>query len=390
MATHDDLRPHKDDPQVKRLVQCFAEQLKRNGRAHHRALLAEMRKGAKSPATEPMQEVALTIKGKLGFMAPKAKGGTKPAPGGESLAYFPGCLTTESAREYDATIRQVAREAGLKLDEIDGWGCCGGGVDVEQGVPLARQNAARAAGRTITSGCPVCIASTQAAAPEAPATHLLGILTRPDVLAKLAERIKSTGEKRPVGSLKVAVLYGCELSNRAVYSLPSPLGGEGKGEGCVSGGYPSPQPSPPRGEGVISPIELLMETAGAKVMSWGGLKRCCGGYLLYAKPEIGFEMLGKVFRDFESSDADAIVTACPHCHFNLDAFQFAVGRARKRGLEVPVLHFTEVLALAMNLDVERELEHHVTSLLPLLDRLVAEEEERKAAEARAGKDKART
>jgi heterodisulfide reductase subunit B len=117
-------------------------------------------------------------------------------------------------------------------------------------------------------------------------------------------------------------------------------------------------------------------------MNWGGLKRCCGGYLLFARPDLGFEMLEKVFRDFEKSDADAIVTACPHCHFNLDAFQFAIGRARKRALDVPVLHFTEVLALAMNLDLEREFERHVTSLLPLLERLITEEDKRKAADAK--------
>ncbi len=370
-----------DDPQVTRLRETFLAQIKSAGRAHHRALLAEMRKGRPGSATEPMQEFALALKGKLGFLAPKAAP-TKPSPAaGETLAYYPGCLTTESAREYDATIRLVAREVGLALEEISGWGCCGGGFDSDEASALVKRNVERAGGRTITSGCPLCIAETRKASPGVGATHLLGILARPDILAKIAERVKSTGEKRPVGSLKVSVLYGCELADPAVYSLPSPLGGEGQGAGRARGENPSPQPSPPRGEGGRGPIESLMETAGARVVPWAGRNRCCGGYLLYADPEAGFEMLRKIFRDFEEAKADAIVTACPHCHFNLDAFQFALGRARKRALEVPVLHFTEVLALAMNLDVERELDRHVTSLFPLIERLVIEEEKRQTAEA---------
>ena len=105
----DEIRRLSGDPQVKRLAETFCEQVGSSGRAHHRKLLAAMRKGADVPATEPMQEFALTLKGKLGFCAPKAKAAKKAAGGAETLAYFPGCLTTESAREYDASIRAVAK-----------------------------------------------------------------------------------------------------------------------------------------------------------------------------------------------------------------------------------------------------------------------------------------
>ena len=366
----DEIRRLCGDPQVARLVETFRAQVGSSGRAHHRKLLKAMRAASAAPLTEPMQELALTLKGKLGCRAPKPRG--VKAPRAESFAYLPGCLTTESAREYDASIRLVAKALGLALDEIDDWNCCGAGIvqqaDAQAAAALARRNVERAgAKRMLVSGCPICIARTQEAAPETPATHLLGILTRPDVLAKLAEKVKATGQKRPVGSLKVAPFYGCALADRALWTIPSP----------------------PRGEGVPAPIETLMEAAGATALNWGGLKRCCGGYLLYARPDLGFEMLEKVFRDFEKSGADAIVTACPHCHFNLDAFQFAIGRARKRALDVPILHFTEVLALAMNLDAERGFERHVTSAFPLVERLVNEESKRQAAEARAAKKKAR-
>ena len=375
------------EPDVALLTKTFRDQIRSRGRAHHRALLREMRERGSASATEPTQELALTLKGKLRFMAPRAPTGKENAASSEALAYFPGCLTTESAREYDASIRRVAKEAGLALEEIGGWGCCGAGIDPQRGGALARRNVERAgAGRTITSGCPLCISRTRNASPETPATHVLGLFTRADVRGRLSDKIKSTGENRPVGSLKVVCFYGCELTNRALWVVPSPLGGEGKGEGYASPDEPSRPPSPSGAEEespVESPIELLMETAHAEVVKWDGLRRCCGGYLLFSKPEIGFGMLEKIFREFEKSGADAIVTACPHCHFNLDVFQYTLGRRRKRALEVPVLHFTEVLALAMGFpETERWFSRHVTSPFVLYDRLCAEEEKRRLAETK--------
>jgi len=345
MATHaDEIRTLRNSPGGQKLLEAFSAQVKSAGRAHHRKLLAALRAGVKTPATEPMQELALALKGKLRFTAPKPSRGKKPAAAkGEVFAYFPGCLTAESAREYDASIRVLARMLEVNLVEIDGWRCCGAGLG-----PAA----APAAAGEIVSGCPVCVARLREASPESKVAHVLSVLTRPVILEKLKAKIAAGGEKRPVGSLKVAPYYGCEVAAEA----PA--------------------------------IETLMGAAGATVVKWDGRNRPSGGYGLFADPEAGLEMLGRIFRDFEKSGADAIVTACPHCHFNLDAFQFAIGRARKRALEVPILHFTEVLALAMNLDLERGLERHVTSALALIDRLIAEESKRRAAEARAEKKKA--
>ena len=288
----------------------------------------------------------------------------------ETFAYFPGCLAGESAREYDASIRWLAREVGVELREIDDWNCCGAGVvqdlDPQAGRALAGRNLALAGGRKVLSGCPNCVTCLQEAGSRDSASHVLGLFTRADIREKIAARIKATKEKRPVGSLKVACFYSCELSKPEVWALG--------------------------GEPVERPIELLMEIAGATVVKWGGMMRCSGGYMLLAKPELGFDLLAKTFRDFESSGADAIVTACPHSHFNLDSFQYTLGKKRKSALEVPVLHFTEVLALAMcaeSAGADRWLDRHVASTFPLIERLVAEEEKRKAAEARAQKKSAR-
>lgn len=282
------------------------------------------------------------------------------SPEATAFAYYPGCMAGETAREYDASIQALAKLAGITLGEIDDWNCCGAGilqdVDPKAAAALGRRNLDRAPdGRVIVSGCPLCVARLQETGSPEGATHVLGIFGREDVREKLAEKIEATGEKRPLGSMKVACYYGRALAEPALWG-----GGEGPW-----------------------PMETLAELAGASVVKWGGGRRPSGGYRVFARPEEGFGLLEKIFRDFEKSGADAIVTADPHAHFNLDSFQYTIGRRRRRALEVPVFHFTELLGLAMNIEMtEKWLSRHVACPFPLIDRLVAGEENRKRAEAR--------
>jgi heterodisulfide reductase subunit B len=191
--------------------------------------------------------------------------------------------------------------------------------------------------------------------------HVLGLFARADVRERLAAKITETGQKRPVGSLKVVCFYGGEFA--------------------------APSQAAPAGEGApAGPMESLMQLAGAHVIEWEGKERACGAFTVFSNPEAAFGRMEKIFRDFEKSSADAIVTACPHCHFNLDAFEYTIGRRRRKALEVPILHFTEVLALAMEIGrVEKWFGRHVTSPFPLIDRLDEEEERRRLDEQAAEK-----
>ena len=277
------------------------------------------------------------------------------------LRYYPGCLAGESAREYDASIRRLATLLEIELDDVDDWNCCGAGIvqklDRTKGRALARRNLERTEeGETVVSGCPLCVRCLQDAGTDTPVLHILGVLTRPAIRQRLVETIQATGEKRPVGALKVVCCYGTDLVHGAVWGKPE------------SGDVPPP-------------METLCEIAGATVVKWSSKAPDPGGSRLFTQPEAAFAQLDKLFGDFDASGADAIVTACPHVHFALDAFQYPVGRRANRAIEVPVLHVTELLGFACGLDVSQKwFARHVTSPFPLLDRLYDEEEERKRTE----------
>ena len=79
-----------------------------------------------------------------------------------AFSYYPGCMATETALAYDASIRTLAGLLDITLDEIDDWNCCGAdvvhGVDPKAAAALARRNLERAPdGRAVVSGCPVCV-----------------------------------------------------------------------------------------------------------------------------------------------------------------------------------------------------------------------------------------
>ena len=63
----------------------------------------------------------------------------------------------------------------------------------------------------------------------------------------------------------------------------------------------------------------------------------------------GFELIRRLVKGAADYKADAIVTLCPMCQLNLDAFQGAMNRYFKTSYHVPVLYFTQVIGLAFGL-----------------------------------------
>ena len=60
----------------------------------------------------------------------------------------------------------------------------------------------------------------------------------------------------------------------------------------------------------------------------------------------GFELIRRLVKGAADYHADLIVTVCPMCQLNLDAFQGAMNRYFKTAYHVPVLYFTQMMGLA--------------------------------------------
>jgi heterodisulfide reductase subunit B2 len=278
-------------------------------------------------------------------------------------AYYPGCSVAGTGRAYEESLLAVLEVLGAGLDEVDDWNCCGAtafpSVDEDKAIALSARNLALAEGRadasspvdlvTPCAGCYRALLAAQGSLEErgAVAQRIDGALESVglhydrrvrvrhavDVLVNEigVEAIKEA-VARPLEGLKVACYYGCMLvrPNATFDDQYHPTS-----------------------------MDRLMRAVGAEPIDWPLKTRCCGGSCYGADPFSGTMpeatlWLGHaLLREAKGRGADAVVTACPLCQFNLEAFQGPMAREFGQPVDVTVGYFTQFLGLALGLDERR-------------------------------------
>ncbi|MCZ7663485.1 MAG: CoB--CoM heterodisulfide reductase iron-sulfur subunit B family protein [Thermoleophilia bacterium] len=309
------------------------------------------------------------------------------------LAYYPGCSLRHSAIEFDSSTRTVLRALGVDLEVVPDWTCCGASpahmTDHLLAQALAARNLRQAAqvSDELVAPCPACYqreknAEVEVHADDAlraavneimdtPYTGNVRVFNLPELLVEKVGLETIAGlVKTDLSQLKVVPYYGCLLGR------PSDLTGECDNE----------QPMK---------MDQLLAAAGAEVKWWNYKTECCGASVGVPKKIIQQVLTRKILEQALHAGADAIVTACPLCHQNLDLRQAQVNSACGTSFSVPVLYLSQVIGLALGFTAEEMmLGKHAVDPKPLIDRAVAQaaevkaEEERKAAE-KAAKAKAK-
>lgn len=309
------------------------------------------------------------------------------------LAYYPGCSLRHSAVEFDSTSRTIMQALGLDLEVVPDWTCCGASpahmTDHLLAQTLSTRNLRQAAtiSEELVAPCPACYQREKSAEIEvhandhlraeinaimdAPYTGTVRVYNLPELLLEKvgAETIAGL-VKVDLSQLKVVPYYGCLLGR------PSDLTGEVDNE------------QPMR-------MDVLLEAVGADVKWWNYKTECCGASVGVPKKIIQQQLTRKIFEQAVAAGADAIVTACPLCHQNLDMRQAQTNAALGTNFDIPVLYLTQVMGLALGFSVdEMMLEKHRVDPRPLVKSAIENaaalkaEEERKAAE-KAAKAKAK-
>jgi heterodisulfide reductase subunit B len=82
-------------------------------------------------------------------------------------------------------------------------------------------------------------------------------------------------------------------------------------------------------------------------------------------------MIGLLLKNAQDHGADAIVTCCPLCQFNLDNFQKEAGDYWNREFNIPILYFTQVVGLALGISSrELEIDKHRVSADAMLAKII--------------------
>lgn len=295
----------------------------------------------------------------------------------KQYAFYPGCAVHSSSTEYGDSCKAISKVLDVELVEIAGWNCCGA-IDAVYSykplysVALAARNLSLAERMqmeivTLCSACYYTLSRTNKLLQEdsgmkskveealssaqlnyeggVKVRHFLEVLLSDVGLEKIGEKVKI-----PLTNLNVASYYGCYLVR------PRELTNFDDSE------------HPTR-------LDELVETLGASKVEYYGKTRCCGASLGITDEEVMLELSKIILLNAKEAGASCMVTACPLCHFNLDAKQKDIEAKFDLEIDLPILHFTQLIGLAFGLEPkELGLHKNVVSpkkILPQIVRSVA-------------------
>ena len=97
-------------------------------------------------------------------------------------------------------------------------------------------------------------------------------------------------------------------------------------------------------------MEPLIEAADAEVHPWNMGGKCCGASHMNTKMLVGMKLVTAILQG--AKGADAIVTVCPMCQMNLEAYQQKICRMQNEDLHMTVLYLPQLIGLALGLSAK--------------------------------------
>ncbi len=268
----------------------------------------------------------------------------------KSYTYFPGCSSSEGgAKAYNSSAQAVSKVLEVELAELEDWNCCGStpysSVDELASLCLSARNLALTEKKgvdlvTPCSSCYVMLNRTNTylkAYPKLKAEvaeclaaggldyhggvrvrHLLDIFVNDIGYEAIKSKVT-----RPLNGMKIAAYYGCQIVR------PGP-------------GFDHPE--------LPRSLDKLVASLGGEPVDFPLKSRCCGGSLIISEEPLALNLMRKLLTSAQKGGAQALVTVCPLCQVNLDAYQGRVNQRSKTNFNFPILFFTQLMGIAFGLD----------------------------------------
>jgi heterodisulfide reductase subunit B len=267
--------------------------------------------------------------------------------------YYPGCgLSPEGfGRAFDWSIKGVNKVLGLDFKEIPDWNCCGtvpyDTLHEEASFAVCARNLALAEkmGGDLVAPCSSCYVflsrtnqylaqypKVKNSVDEALAAGGLEYHGKVKVRKVLDVYVNDVGfdaiaakVKKNLEGLKVACYYGCQ-EVRPIFGRDHPENPK----------Y----------------MDKLVKALGAEAVNFPLKSSCCGGSLIISEEDASLDLINKLLDSAVSNGAEVMVTGCPLCQLNVDAYQSMVNRKYKKNYHLPVLFFTQLMGIAFGLKEE--------------------------------------
>jgi heterodisulfide reductase subunit B len=267
-------------------------------------------------------------------------------------AMFLGCSIPYRVSSYELSARKIAAKLDVELVDMPDYNCCGLPLDPASHdvmLVLAARNLCQAEklGLNIVTLCPGCAGTLRKvnkllkedkherervngflkeAGLEYKGTvevkHLMQVLAEDVGLGRIKEAVK-----RPLSNLSVAEHMGCHIVRPQKHI-----------------GFDDPE----------NPeiLKSLIEVTGARCLDYMDETECCGAPIVGVNDRIPLALTRDKLSHMKAVNAQAVITVCPFCHMMFDTNQMRIERMFNETYGMPVLHYPQLLGLAMGFKPE--------------------------------------
>lgn len=265
--------------------------------------------------------------------------------------FYPGCSMQRSAKPYLDSLKLVEKTLGIESVEVEDWNCCGAteysSVNRTASHAVVGRNLALAqdqvnGNQELVAACSACYVNLSKT------DHFM----REDAEFRelVNDALGAGGMEYEPGSVKIRhsldIIVNSVGYDAVKEKVTKPLAGLRVGAyyGCmivrpdVNKRFSNPE----------DPYELedLLESLGAEVVEFKMKTQCCSGHMTQISGEIAYEMIKQIVKPAVDADIDVLVTLCPMCQLNIDAYQNEMNNFFGTKYEMPILYFSQLMGLA--------------------------------------------
>jgi len=265
------------------------------------------------------------------------------------ISYYPGCTLKSNAKNFEESTFCALKHLGVELEELPRWNCCGtvfslATDDLIHHVAPIRNliRVKQSNSNQLMTLCAMCYNTLKRANERVKSdpdslekinkfmyredidyegdveiVHLLELLRDKITFETLAQKVI-----KPLKNLKIANYYGCLLVR------PKEIGLDDVENPTV--------------------LENLVSALGGEPIDFPYKTECCAAYQTVDKPEIVADRTYHILTSAQGQGADIVAVSCPLCAFNLDHRQKQTLKKYPDFKNIPILYFTQLLALAMD------------------------------------------
>ena len=100
-------------------------------------------------------------------------------------------------------------------------------------------------------------------------------------------------------------------------------------------------------------LDELVNVLGAETVDYAEKLDCCGANLMYSHPDSALSLAGTKINALQNLEVDGLVVSCPDCGLMFDFKQKDAETTIGAKLRLPVVYYTQLLGLALDIEQEK-------------------------------------